>query len=332
VTVPTQESSSTSSFTGLYIVAALIAAILIAYGGYAASHGQGHAILIFGASALLLVMCTWPVTMSIAASRRASEAERAVLGTNVDQRLREISAILTVISEQQLLSDRAKSVAFREKDREALRKAIREEMAAKDWDAALVLANGMEREFGYVQEAIALRAEINNNRSEVMQKRLSDAAVSIDQHTRAERWSMAVREAEQIQQMYPKDERAKQLSVEIENRRQAHKRQLLDSWKDAVSRKDVDGSIEVLKRLDLYLTPTEAESMQETARGIFKEKLNNLKDQFSQAVQAHRWTEAIKIGDTIIHDFPNSRIALEVRDTMEPLRKRAAAPAEVAKV
>ena len=52
----------------------------------------------------------------------------------------------------------------------------------------------------------------------------------------------------------------------------------------------------------------------------------------SAAVQAHRWAEAIKIGDTIIHDFPNSRIALEVRDTMEPLRKRAAAPAEVAKV
>jgi hypothetical protein len=332
VTVPTQESPSTGSFTGFYAVAALAAVILLAFGGYDASHGRGHAMLIFGAAALLLVMCTWPVAMSIAASRRASEAERAVLGTNINQKLTEISAILTVISEQQLLSDRAKSVAFREKDREALRKAIREEMAAKDWDAALVLANGMEREFGYAQEAAALRTEINNNRSEVMQKHIGEAATSVEQHTRAERWSQAVREADQIQQMYPNDPRAKQLSVDIETRRQAHKRQLMDSWKEAVNRKDVDGSIEVLKRLDLYLTPPEAEAMQETARGIFKEKLNILKDQFSAAVQGHRWAEAIKIGDTIIHDFPNSRIALEVRDTMEPLRKRAAAPAEVAKV
>lgn len=331
--MPTQESPPTNgSYSALFVFAAAIALVLLGVGGYTFAHGRGQAMLIGGAATLVLVMVTWPLAISIAASRRAGEAERAVLGQNINQKLTEISAVLTVISEQQLLSDRAKSVAFREKDREALRKAIREEMQAKDWDAALVLANDMEAEFGYTQEAAALRAEINNNRSEVMQKQLGEAATSIDQHARAERWGQAVREAERIQEIYPKDERAKQLSVDIETRRQAHKRQLMESWKEAVNRKDVDGSIEVLKRLDLYLTPAEAESMQETARGVFKEKLNNLKDQFSAAVQAHRWAEAIKIGDTIIHDFPNSRIALEVRDTMEPLRKRAAAPAEVAKV
>ncbi len=331
--MPTQESPpSNGSYSGLFVLAAAIALLLLGFGGYAFEHGRGQSMLIAGAATLVLVMVTWPLAVSIATSRRAGEAERAVLGANVDRKLNEIAAVLTVISEQQLLSDRAKAVAFREKDREALRKAIREEMASKDWDAALVLANGMEREFGYVQEAAALRTEINSNRSEVMQKQLGEAAATIDQHARAERWGQAVREAERIQEIYPKDERAKQLSVEIETRRQAHKKQLLESWKEAVNRKDVDGSIEVLKRLDLYLTPAEAESMQETARGIFKEKLNNLKDQFSAAVQGHRWAEAIKIGDTIIHDFPNSRIALEVRDTMEPLRKRAAANAEVAKV
>ena len=50
---------------------------------------------------------------------------------------------------------------------------------------------------------------------------------------------------------------------EIEARRQGHKKQLLDSWREAVNRKDVDGSIEILKKLDIYLTPVEAESMQE---------------------------------------------------------------------
>ena len=38
-------------------------------------------------------------------------------------------------------NDRAKAVAFRVKDREALKRAISEEMAKQDWEAALALAN-----------------------------------------------------------------------------------------------------------------------------------------------------------------------------------------------
>jgi outer membrane protein assembly factor BamD (BamD/ComL family) len=93
----------------------------------------------------------------------------------------------------------------------------------------------------------------------------------------------------------------------------------------------VDGSIEILKRLDNYLTPVEAESMQETVRHLFKEKLNNLKNEFSNAVQEKRWNEAIRIGETVTQDFPNSRIALEVKDMMDTLRQRASRQAEVAR-
>ena len=101
---------------------------------------------------------------------------------------------------------------------------------------------------------------------------------------------------------------------------------MLDSWNDAVTRHDVDGSIEILKQLDTYLTPKEAEGMQETARHIFREKLNTLGKQFATAVQEHRWAEAIRVGDAIVRDFPNTRIAQEVREKMDVLRKRAAEP------
>ena len=131
-------------------------------------------------------------------------------------------------------------------------------------------------------------------------------------------------------QMFPDNEQVRNLPVEIENRRQGHKRQLLSSWTDAVARHDVDGSIEILKQLDTYLTPAEAESMQETARSVFKEKLNNLGKQFSPAVQDHRWVEAIRVGETVIREFPNSRIAQEVRENMENLRQRAAEPQQAA--
>jgi hypothetical protein len=124
-------------------------------------------------------------------------------------------------------------------------------------------------------------------------------------------------------QTFPDNEQVRNLPVEIETRRQNHKRQLMASWTDAVARHDVDGSIEILKQLDTYLTPSEAESMQETARSVFKEKLANLGKQFSQAVQDHRWVEAIRTGEQVMREFPNSRIAQEVRENMDSLRQRA---------
>jgi hypothetical protein len=93
-------------------------------------------------------------------------------------------------------------------------------------------------------------------------------------------------------------------------------------WDEAVARHDVDTSIEALKRLDPYLTPAEAEEMQETARGIFKEKLNNLSADFARAVHDQHWTDAVRIGEAVIRDFPNSRIAQEIRQNIEGLRQR----------
>jgi hypothetical protein len=330
VTVEKPKSSQTASSSPVYFFALLVALVLTGLGFYYAMHDRGVALLAAGVVSLVAVLVTWPLAAALASARRATEAERSAITSMLADRLQQIGTLLTMISEQQLLSDRAKSVAFREKDREALRRAIREEMAAKDWDAALVLANEMATQFGYTQEAAVLKVEINNNRTEVMRKQITDSFSLIDQHTRAERWSQALREAEQLMQIYPNDEQVKHLPQEIENRRQAHKRQLNESFREAVARNDVDGSIEILKRLDNYLTPVEAEAMQETVRKLFKEKLNNLKNQFSQAVHEEHWTEAIRIGETISRDFPNSRIALEVRDMLDTLRQRASRQ-EVAK-
>jgi hypothetical protein len=326
---PTPPSSEPSN-NWIYFAALILALLAFGFGSYLAGHNQGFALLSAGIVSVMAVLVTWPLAASMSARNRATNIERAEMSRTLTDRLHQIAGLLTTLSEHQLLSDRAKSVAFREKDRQALRSAIREEMNAKDWDAALVLANEMETQFGYTKEAGILRSEINQNRAEVIQRQIGEAAGTIEDHCRAERWTHAMREAERIMQIYPNQEQAKQLPQEIENRRQSHKRQLLDSWKDSVGRNDIDGSIEILKRVDPYLTPAEAASMQEAARGIFKERLNNLKDRFSKAVHDENWNDALRIGDLIMHDHPNSRLALEVRDTMETLRQRASGHAGVA--
>ena len=275
---------------------------------------------------------TWvyAVAALLALGSRTGAGTAATGDGTLAARVDQLATVLNRISDQQLLSDRAKHIAYRDKEREALRRAIQEDIARQDWDGAMKLADDIELEFGYKAEADRFRQEIRAKCAECAKKQLEDGLAAVDRHTRAEQWNNALREAETLLRAFPDHERVKNLPYEIEDRRQNHKRQLLESWHEAVARHDVDGSIEILKQLDTYLTPKEAESLQETARGIFREKLNSLGKQFAVAVQEHRWHDALGVGDQIVRDFPNTRIAQEVREKMDVLRKRAAEPAAAA--
>ena len=50
--------------------------------------------------------------------------------------------------------------------------------------------------------------------------------------------------------------------------------------------------------------------MQETARGIFRERLNILRDRFAHAAREEHWNEAIRIGETIIAEHPQQPIGV----------------------
>jgi hypothetical protein len=181
----------------------------------------------------------------------------------------------------------------------------------------------MENAFGYRQEADRFRSQIDQSRQDLVRRQILDVAAVVDRHSRAESWPEALRESQKIAQQFPDRSDATNMPQEVENRRLAQKQQLIESWNDAVQRHDVDGSIEILKRLDMYLTPAEAEKYQETARGIFKEKLNLLRTQFSVAVQDRRWSNAIELAETIMREFPNTQMAKEARDMLDTLKTRA---------
>lgn len=304
------------------VIPLLIAVALIGGGAYLGAKYQNWTLLAAGGVALAAVLSLWEVSRAIEAFRSAATAAQAH-GAALAERVEQISVLLNVISEQQLLSDRAKSVAFREKDSEALRRAIREEMAKSNYEGAIALADDMEAAFGYKVEAEQFKKEIAERREEALRKQVGEAMGGVDRLVRDERWVDALREADRLKERFPTLESVKLLPKEIEMRREAHKKQLLVEWNDCVKRHDPDNSIAVLKRLDPYLTPAEAEAMQETVRSVFKEKLNGLRTQFSLAVQDHHWHEALRIGEEIVRDFPNTRIATEVKETMVALRQHA---------
>lgn len=309
-----------------YQVATVFAVAVLA-GGVVLAVRPGHnwIMLAAGCVCLAAVLASWPICLALR-SQAITPRERETMIAPINERLDQLALLLNLLNEQAQLSDRAKAVAYRIKDRDALRRAVQEELGRQDWEAALSLADEIERAFGYKAEADRLRGEIRERQDETMRNAIAEAAAIIDAHTRTEQWNAAIRDAEKLIAMYPDNEQVRNLPLEIDVRRQTFKKQLRTQWDEAVARHDVDASIEALKRLDPYLTPAEAEEMQETARGIFKEKLNNLSADFGSSVHEQRWTDAVRVGEIIIRDFPNSRIAEEIRQNIDNLRHRVHSP------
>jgi len=321
-----EKPTSSSSFGWVYLIVAVAALAVFGVGLYHAVLHGSWTMLAAGCLSIVAVAVTWPIAHSLSAAVSAQDSAEE-MGNRVNQRLGEMVTLMGRISEQQLLSDRARSVAFRDKDREAIRQAVNEELLQGEWEAAFALADQFEKAFGSKAEADRFRAEITQKRNEGMRQQIADVMAIIDRHTKGEQWSSALREAEKLMSQLPNNDQVKRLPQEIENRRQAHKQQLVQTWHEASARHDWDGAIEILRQLDPYLTPAEAEAMQETVRGIFKEKLNNMGAQFATLVRERKWTDAIRLGEQIQKDFPNSRISQEVKEKMETLRSRAGEPA-----
>jgi hypothetical protein len=61
--------------------------------------------------------------------------------------------------------------------------------------------------------------------------------------------------------------------------------------------------------------------LQEAARDVFRTKLHNLGVQFSLAVSEKQWDRAFQIGGQIMRDFPNSKMAEEIREKWDILQQ-----------
>ncbi len=88
-----------------------------------------------------------------------------------------------------------------------------------------------------------------------------------------------------------------------------------------MTQQETDRSLEILRELDMYLTPNEALALQEAAKDVFRTKLHNLGVQFTLAVSDKRWSSALEIGQQIMKDFPNSRMSVEIRDKLHVLQQ-----------
>jgi hypothetical protein len=191
------------------------------------------------------------------------------------------------------------------------------------------MVDEMERRFGYRQEAESLREEIQIARAEAMRRKLDEAAAVVTQLIEAGDWPKARREIDRLERVLPDEPRVAEIAAFFHQRRELRKRELLKAWSEAIRRDDVDGGINILKELDQHLTREEAQSLQSSARELFKEKLQQLGVQFRFAVKERRWRDALEVGVQLIEEFPNTRMASEVSEHIDGLRKRAGLTSDV---
>jgi hypothetical protein len=231
-------------------------------------------------------------------------------------------AILGRIDEGVRLSDAAKSVLYREADRGSLREAVLEVLKADGADAAVKLIEQIGGRAGYAQFAEELKGELASHDDAASRERLNQGIEAIEELLEKRDWPRASVQIEKLIGTYPKSEQARELRQKLSDKMDSRKKLLMTSWDDAVQRGATDRSLEILKELDQYLTPNEGLALQESAKDVFKTKLHNLGVQFSLAVSSRKWAQAVEVGEQITRDFPNSKMAEEIRQRMDLLRQK----------
>lgn len=171
-----------------------------------------------------------------------------------------------------------------------------------------------------------MQEELDNSKVSSEKDKIDSAVARVGEIIKTKDWPRALRTVQKLLQLFPDSPQVRDLPGRIETAKTRRKRELLHEYDAAVRKNDVDRSIDLLKKLDSYLGPQEAAALEESARGIFRAKLHNLGVQFALSVTDEQWAEAIAVGEQIAKEYPNSRMANEVRQKMAQLQARATAP------
>jgi len=307
-------SQDNSKLPILYLLLLAAGLVMLILGWEVYSGGGGAWLLGAAGVSMIMTMALFPIAKAvISSSEDSSSADTA-----------KMIQLLEIMNDRMLISDTAKRIAFRDKDRAALRDAIRADIQKGEFEAALVLVDEMSRSYGYREEAETFRSEILVARETESQRKLHEALSVLEEMIQQKHWAEAIREATKIQRLYPDMEAARGLARKVQGDREKHKEQLVSDFRGAHERGDASESWKMLKELDLYLTEAEAVPLREMATDVINKHRESLSDVFKDSVKKKQWQQALRVGGEIIDEFSHMKMADEVRSLMPSLRESAA--------
>ncbi len=289
-----------------------------------AESGLGEALLWFG-----IILCVAGGILAVfAVLLLGEEAVRAMITSN-----HKLDSVLTLMNQQRQLlgeisqsaklSDMAKEVIYRDMDRRSLREAVLAKLHQLDFTGTFALIEDIAHRPGYKNLADELKLEADKYRGMNESELITQSISHIEKLIEDSHWAQAKAQIESYASTFDDKKRAESMMARLNGKRDERKRELMVAWNDSVRKQDVDASLVILKELDSYLTPAEALALQESAREVFRNKLQSMGVQFSLAVNEKRWADALSLGEEIMKDFPNTKMAQEIRDGIEAIRQRA---------
>lgn len=279
--------------------------------------------MLVGLLGLVIVLCTLPIAVRRDASPGSPTPEAERETQEVRAQLRTMTRAIKDLQESMILSDDARRVINRKRERELLRRAIEEDIQIEDWDAAMVLVRELAERFGYRADAEEFREKIETARFTTMDRRVGEALRGLDALIASAEWEVALAESSRIARLYPDNPRTEGLRHRVGAARDRYKLDLERRFLVAAEAEDTDEAMDLLKRLDQHLTEREGEQFREVARGVIGRAKENLGVQFKLALRDRQWPRACELADRIIADFPNTRMADEVREMIDTIRERA---------
>ena len=220
------------------------------------------------------------------------------------------------------MSDSAKRILFRERELALLRKTVENDLHAGDFHAALVHCDQMGTVFGAVEEAEALRLQVQTIIREQHEARIQNEMTHLQTLLDGRKWVEAYQFAARLRRLFPESPLLHDVEQLIIDHRTAYRHQLEDKFVDAAKQDNPEMAMKLLIELDRYLTPEEARKFRDTADSVIATYRENLSARFKMAVSDHRWQEAIEFGEAIMLQFPNSKMAEEVKAMIETIQMR----------
>ncbi len=278
--------------------------------------GTGATVVYTGALGLIITACAGAVVWAM--ETNTENEQGAVVSSLV-----EVKRAVDRMTQQAALSDDARRVLNRSKERELLCRAIEEDIRRHDWEAALILCEELSTRFGYTQEADRFRSQIDMGRAEGLDEEISSAMARVDALIVQKKWDEARAAARVVADAFPALPRMQALTERVDRARAQYKGDLERRFLMLAQSDRIDEAMELLRELDAYLTEDEAAPLREVARGVIGKARENLGAAFKLAYRDREWGIAASVGEQILTQFPNSRMAEEVSGIMGELRERA---------
>ncbi|MCH2146990.1 MAG: hypothetical protein MK073_04155, partial [Phycisphaerales bacterium] len=153
------------------------------------------------------------------------------------------------------LSESAKRILYRDRELGLLRKTVEEDLHAGDFHAALVHCDQMGTVFGAVEEAEALRLQIQQIIHEQHEARIRNEMTNLQTLLDAHKWVEAYQFAARLRRLFPDSPLLHDVEQLIIDHRTAYRHQLEDKFVEAAKQENPETAMGLLIELDRYLTP-----------------------------------------------------------------------------